>query len=234
MAEDAAFAGFTPEALTPLVLATQKEHSFTHILAGASAFGKSLAPRVAALLDVSPISEIVDVKSADTFVRTIYAGNAIQTLKALDDVKVITVRGTNFEAAEDGGSASVEQAPAGSYASASTTFLGQELSKSDRPELTAAKVIIAGGRGLKSGDNFKMLYDLADKFGGAVGASRAAVDAGYVANDMQIGQTGKIVAPVSPILFFCIITYSSFRLILKTNFDCYVHCYIEMLYQNNL
>lgn len=196
VAEDAAFAGFTPEALTPLVLSTQKEHSFTHILTGASAFGKNLAPRVAALLDVSPISEIIDVKSADTFVRTIYAGNAIQTLKALDSIKVITVRGTNFEAAEDGGSAPIEQAPAGSYANETATFVGQELSKSDRPELTAAKVIIAGGRGLKSGDNFKMLYDLADKFGGAVGASRAAVDAGYVANDLQIGQTGKIVAPV--------------------------------------
>lgn len=197
VAEDAAFAGFTPEALTPLVLATQKAHNFTHIVAGASAFGKNLAPRVAILLDVSPISEVVEIKSADTFVRTIYAGNAVQTLKANDAVKVLTVRGTNFEAAQDGGSASVEQAPAGSYANASSTFVSQELSKSDRPELTAAKVIIAGGRGLKSGDNFKILYELADKFGGAVGASRAAVDAGYVPNDMQIGQTGKIVAPVS-------------------------------------
>lgn len=204
VAEDDAFTGFTPESLTPLILETQKAHSFTHIVTGASAFGKNLAPRVAALLDVSPISEIIAVKSADTFVRTIYAGNAIQTLKALDDVKVITVRGTNFEAAEDGGSAAVEQAPAGSYANSSSTFVSQELSKSDRPELTAAKVIIAGGRGLKSGDNFQMLYDLADKFGGAVGASRAAVDAGYVANDMQIGQTGKIVAPVS-LLFFVVV-----------------------------
>lgn len=198
VAESAAFKGQLPEALTPLVLAAQAQHKFTHIVAGASAFGKNLTPRVAALLDVSPISEIVAVQSPDTFVRPIYAGNAIQTLRALDAVKVMTVRGTNFEAAVDGGaSAPIEQAPAGEYAQTASTFVGQELSKSDRPELTAAKVIISGGRGLKSGDNFKILYALADKFGGAVGASRAAVDAGYVPNDLQIGQTGKIVAPVS-------------------------------------
>lgn len=200
VAESAAFAGFLPETLTPLVLAAQAQHKFTHIVAGASAFGKNLTPRVAALLDVSPISEIVEVKSADTFVRPIYAGNAIQTLRAIDGVKVLTIRATNFEAAAaDGGStAPIEQAPAGDYASKAATFVGQELTKSDRPELTAAKVIVSGGRGLKSGDNFKMLYDLADKFdGAAVGASRAAVDAGYVPNDLQIGQTGKIVAPVS-------------------------------------
>lgn len=201
VAEDAAFRGFLPEALTPLVLAAQKAHNFSHIVAGASAFGKNLTPRVAALLDVSPISEIVAVQSPDTFVRPIYAGNAIQTLRATDAVKVLTVRATNFEAAGDSSAAAapIEAAPAGDYASTAATFVGQELSKSDRPELTAAKVIISGGRGLKSGDNFKILYDLADKFAGgaAVGASRAAVDAGYVSNDLQIGQTGKIVAPVS-------------------------------------
>lgn len=197
VAESDAFKGFTAESITALVLATQDQLKFTHIVAGASAFGKNVLPRIAAKLDVSPISEIIDVKSADTFVRTIYAGNAIQTIRALDAVKVLTVRGTNFEAATDGGSAPIEKAPEGSYASAVSTFVGQELSKSDRPELTGAKVIISGGRGMKSADNFKMLYDLADKFSGAVGASRAAVDAGYVPNDLQIGQTGKIVAPVS-------------------------------------
>lgn len=197
VAESDAFKGFTAESITAVVLATQNQHKFTHIIAGASAFGKNVVPRIAAKLDVSPISEIIDVKSADTFVRTIYAGNAIQTIRAKDAIKVITVRGTNFEAAAAGGSAAVENVPAGDFKSDLSEFVGQELSKSDRPELTGAKVIISGGRGLKSGENFKILYDLADKFGGAVGASRAAVDAGYVPNDMQIGQTGKIVAPVS-------------------------------------
>lgn len=197
VAENAAFKGFTAESITSLVLATQNQFKYTHIVAGASAFGKNVVPRIAAKLDVSPISEIIEIKSPDTFVRTIYAGNAIQTLKANDAVKVLTIRGTNFEAATAGGSAAIEKAPEGDYASKISTFVSQELSKSDRPELTSAKVIISGGRGLKSGDNFKLLYDLADKFGAAVGASRAAVDAGYVPNDLQIGQTGKIVAPVS-------------------------------------
>lgn len=196
VAENEAFKGFTAESLTTLILATQNQFKFTHILAGASAFGKSVLPRVAAKLDVSPISEVIEIKSADTFVRTVYAGNAIMTLKAKDSVKVLTVRGTNFEAAADGGSGAVEKAPEGDYKSDLTEWVSQELSKSDRPELTSAKVIISGGRGLKSGDNFKLLYDMADKLGGAVGASRAAVDAGYVPNDLQIGQTGKIVAPV--------------------------------------
>lgn len=195
VAENEAFKGFTPESLTPLVLAAQNQFKFTHILAGATAFGKNVLPRVAAKLDVSPISEIIDVKSEDTFVRTIYAGNAVLTLKSKDAVKVITVRGTNFEAAGAGGSAPVEQAPAGDFKTDLSEFVSQELTKSDRPELAGAKVIVSGGRGLKSGDNFKLLYDLADKFGAAVGASRAAVDAGFVPNDLQIGQTGKIVAP---------------------------------------
>ncbi|EAT34001.1 AAEL013739-PA [Aedes aegypti] len=195
VAEGDAFNGLVAEAVTPLVLATQNQYKFTHILAGASAFGKAVLPRVAAKLDVSPVSEIIDVKSADTFVRTIYAGNAIQTVKVKDPVKVVTVRGTNFEAAGTGGSAAVEKAPEGNYKSDLTEFVSQELTKSDRPSLTAAKIVISGGRGMKSGDNFKMLYDLADKWGAAVGASRAAVDAGFVPNDLQIGQTGKIVAP---------------------------------------
>lgn len=145
VAENEAFKGFTPEALTPLILAAQNQFKFTHIVAGASAFGKNLAPRVAAKLDVSPISEIIDVKSADTFVRTIYAGNAVQTLKAKDPVKVLTVRGTNFPAATEGGNAAVDKAPEVDCKTDLSTFVGQELSKSDRPELTSAKVIISGG-----------------------------------------------------------------------------------------
>ncbi|EEB12172.1 electron transfer flavoprotein subunit alpha, putative [Pediculus humanus corporis] len=196
VAEDAAFNGFLPEALTPLVLASQEKFKFTHILAGASSFGKSLLPRVAAKLDVSPVSDIIDVKDSDTFVRTIYAGNAIMTLKAKDPVKVVTVRGTSFaQDPLDGGSASTEAAPTGSYKAPNTEFVSQELTKSDRPELASAKIVVSGGRGLKSKENFKLMYDLADKMGAAVGASRAAVDAGYCPNDLQVGQTGKIVAP---------------------------------------
>lgn len=195
VAEGDVFKGLLAESVTPLVVATQNQFKFTHIVAGASAFGKAVLPRIAAKLDVSPVSEIIDIKSADTFVRTIYAGNAIQTIKSKDPVKVITIRGTNFEPAASSGSGTVEKAPEGDFKSATTEFVSQELTKSDRPSLTAAKIIISGGRGMKSGDNFKMLYDLADKWGAAVGASRAAVDAGFVPNDLQIGQTGKIVAP---------------------------------------
>ncbi|XP_077423725.1 electron transfer flavoprotein subunit alpha, mitochondrial [Vanacampus margaritifer] len=187
--------GALPEELTPLVLATQKQFNFTHICAGASAFGKNLLPRVAAKLDVAPISDIIEIKSPDTFVRAIYAGNALSTVKCSEPVKVFTVRGTSFEAAAaEGGSAATENVAAGSAVGISE-WLEQNLTKSDRPELTSAKVVVSGGRGLKSGENFKLLYDLADKMNAAVGASRAAVDAGYVPNDMQVGQTGKIVAP---------------------------------------
>jgi len=195
VAESDALKGFMPETLAPLILATQGQFNFSHIVAGASAFGKSLLPRVAAKLDVAPISDIIEVKSADTFVRTIYAGNALMTLRSTDPVKVVTVRGTSFEAASlEGGSAANEavEAPAASDLS---EYVGSELTKSDRPELTAAKTVISGGRGMKNGENFGMLYELADKLNAAVGASRAAVDAGYVPNDMQVGQTGKIVAP---------------------------------------
>lgn len=196
VAESDAFKGFTPETLTPLILATQKQFNFSHIIAGATAFGKALLPRVASKLDVSPVSDIIQVKSPDTFVRTIYAGNAIQTLKAKDGVKVVSIRGTSFEPAPlEGGSAASEPAPAGDYSSNSIEFLKQELSKSDRPALASAKIVISGGRGLKSGENFQLLYKLADKMNAAVGASRAAVDAGFVPNDLQVGQTGKIVAP---------------------------------------
>lgn len=196
VAENEAFHGFLPENLTPLILATQKQFNFTHILAGATALSKSLLPRIAAKLDVSPVSDVIGIQNADTFVKTIYAGNAVLTLKSKDPVKVLTVRGTNFEpAALEGGSAKIEPAPAGDYNKGVSQFLSQELSKSDRPELTGAKVVVSGGRGMKSGDNFKLLYDLADKLNAAVGASRAAVDAGFVPNDLQVGQTGKIVAP---------------------------------------
>ncbi|XP_054633152.1 electron transfer flavoprotein subunit alpha, mitochondrial [Dunckerocampus dactyliophorus] len=189
------YKGALPEELTPLILATQKQFSFTHICAGASAFGKNLLPRVAAKLDVAPISDIVEIKSPDTFVRAIYAGNALSTVKCNEPVKVFTIRGTSFEAAStEGGSAATENVAANSAVGVSE-WVEQNLTKSDRPELTSAKVVVSGGRGLKSGENFKLLYDLADKMNAAVGASRAAVDAGYVPNDMQVGQTGKIVAP---------------------------------------
>uniref|UniRef100_A0A6Q2YDR5 Electron transfer flavoprotein subunit alpha n=1 Tax=Esox lucius TaxID=8010 RepID=A0A6Q2YDR5_ESOLU len=194
IAQNDAYKGSLPEELTPLILATQKQFNFTHICAGASAFGKNLLPRVAAKLDVAPISDIVEIKSPDTFVRTIYAGNALSTVKCNESVKVFTIRGTSFEPAGEGGSATSEEvaplAPVGM-----SEWLEAALTKSDRPELTSAKVVVSGGRGLKSGDNFKLLYDLADKMNAAVGASRAAVDAGYVPNDLQVGQTGKIVAP---------------------------------------
>lgn len=211
LADNDAFTGFTAESLALLILDSQKQHNFTHIIAGASAFGKALLPRVAAKLDVSPVSDIIGIKSPDTFIRSVYAGNAIQTIKAKDAVKIVTVRATAFAPEPlEGGSAKTEPAPTGDYdASKLTKFVSQELSKSDRPELASAKVVISGGRGMKSGDNFKMLYDMADKFGAAVGASRAAVDAGFVPNDLQVGQTGKIVAPVS---IFC-----KFREVLSRN-----------------
>lgn len=169
--------------------------SYSHILAPATAYGKNILPRVAAKLDVAQISEITKVDSPDTFERPIYAGNAIATVQSTDAVKVITVRGTGFDAAAaTGGSAAVETIAAAADFGKSS-FVGRELAKSDRPELTAAKIIVSGGRGMGSGDNFKLLEPLADKLGAAMGASRAAVDAGYVPNDWQVGQTGKIVAP---------------------------------------
>jgi electron transfer flavoprotein alpha subunit len=168
--------------------------SYSHILAPATAYGKNILPRVAAKLDVAQISEITRVVSPDTFERPIYAGNAIATVQSADAVKVITVRTTGFDAAANGGNAAVETiAAAADFAK--SAFVSREVAKSDRPELTAAKVIVSGGRGMGSGDNFKILEPLADKLGAAMGASRAAVDAGFVPNDWQVGQTGKIVAP---------------------------------------
>ncbi|MDB5839010.1 MAG: electron transfer flavoprotein subunit alpha/FixB family protein [Herminiimonas sp.] len=167
---------------------------YSHILAPATAYGKNILPRVAAKLDVGQISEITKVDSPDTFERPIYAGNAIAMVQSSDPVKVITVRTTGFDAAGTGGSAAVENVTAVAD-SGKSAFVSRELAKSDRPELTAAKIIVSGGRGMGSGENFKILEPLADKLGAAMGASRAAVDAGYVPNDWQVGQTGKIVAP---------------------------------------
>lgn len=193
VADNAAYANQLPENVAPLIAELGKGYS--HVLAAATTNGKNFLPRVAALLDVDQISEIIAVESADTFKRPIYAGNAIATVQSSAAVKVITVRGTGFDAAAaEGGSAAVEQV-SGAADAGKSAFVGEELAKSDRPELTAAKIVVSGGRGMQNGDNFKLLYSLADKLGAAVGASRAAVDAGFVPNDMQVGQTGKIVAP---------------------------------------
>lgn len=168
---------------------------YDHILAPSTATGKNVLPRVAALLDVQPISDIIEVVDADTFVRPIYAGNALATVKSSDTKKVITVRGANFDPAPaEGGSASTEDVSAPDSPSVSK-FVSAELSKSERPELASARVVISGGRGMQNGENFKLLDPIADSLGAAIGASRAAVDAGYVPNDYQVGQTGKIVAP---------------------------------------
>jgi len=186
------YAGAVAENMAALVLTIAD--GYTHILASATGFGKNFMPRVAASLDVQQISDISAVVSDDTFVRPIYAGNAMATVQSADKIKVITVRATGFDAAAEGGSAAVENVAAGPDTGLSK-FNGQELSKSDRPELTAARIIVSGGRGMGSGENFKILEALADKLGAAVGASRAAVDSGFVPNDYQVGQTGKIVAP---------------------------------------
>jgi electron transfer flavoprotein alpha subunit len=191
---DAAQLGeFLAENVAALLVSLAKGYS--HLLAPATSTGKDVMPRAAALLDVQQVSEIVSVESPDTFVRPIYAGNALATVKSLDAIKVITVRTTGFDAvAATGGSAPVESvaAPADSGLSA---FVGREVQKSERPELTSARIVVSGGRGMGSGENFKLLEPLADKLNAAMGASRAAVDAGYVPNDWQVGQTGKIVAP---------------------------------------
>lgn len=193
VADDAAYGHQLPENVAPLIAGLAKD--YTHVLAAATTNGKNFLPRVAAQLDVDQISEIIAVESADTFKRPIYAGNAIATVQSSAPIKVITVRSTGFDPVNaEGGSASVEQVAATGDAGVST-FVGEELAKSDRPELTAAKIVVSGGRGMQNGENFKHLYSLADKLGAAVGASRAAVDAGFVPNDMQVGQTGKIVAP---------------------------------------
>ena len=193
LAEDAALAHGLAENLAPLIAKLAGDYS--HVLAPATTFGKNVLPRAAALLDVQQISDISAIESEDTFTRPIYAGNALATVQSADEIKLITVRATAFEAAaEDGGSGEVEEI-SGAEDAGLASFEGQKLTESERPELTSAKIIISGGRGMQSGDNFEMLEKIADKLGAAVGASRAAVDAGYVPNDYQVGQTGKVVAP---------------------------------------
>ncbi|MDP3540108.1 MAG: electron transfer flavoprotein subunit alpha/FixB family protein [Azonexus sp.] len=193
VADAAHYQSQTAENLTALVVANAA--GYTHILAPATTFGKNLSPRIAALLDVAQISEITGIDSPDTFVRPIYAGNALATVQSADKIKVITVRTTAFDAVGTGNSAAVESiSPAAD--TAQSTLTNRELTKSERPELGAAKIIVSGGRGLGSGENYHTLLEpLADKLGAALGASRAAVDAGFVPNDYQVGQTGKIVAP---------------------------------------
>ena len=193
-ADDEALTHATAESLTSIVQANVE--GYTHILAPATTYGKNFMPRVGAKLDVQPISDITSVESADTFKRPVYAGNAIATVQSNDAVKVITVRATGFDAVEaTGGTGEVVAVDAAAHISTNAKFESQELTVSERPELTAANIIVSGGRGMGSGENFHMLEEIADKLGAAVGASRAAVDAGFVPNDYQVGQTGKIVAP---------------------------------------
>ncbi|WP_286789161.1 MULTISPECIES: electron transfer flavoprotein subunit alpha/FixB family protein [unclassified Pseudomonas] len=195
VADNAAYAYQLPENVAPLVVELVKGNGYTHVLSPAGSNGKNFMPRIAALLDVDQISEIISVESPDTFKRPIYAGNAIATVQSSAPVKVITVRATGFDpVAAEGGSAAIEAVSSIQDAGISR-FVNEELATTGRPDLGAAKVVVSGGRGLQNGDNFKILYSLADKLGAAVGASRAAVDAGFVPNDMQVGQTGKIVAP---------------------------------------
>jgi electron transfer flavoprotein alpha subunit len=190
VADSEAYANGLAEPLAALLVALAP--GYTHLLAASTAYGKNVLPRVAALLDVQPISDIAAVVDADTFVRPIYAGNGLATVQSSDAKKVLTVRAASFDpVAEEGGSATIEAAPSVA-AQTMSRFISSELSRSERPELTAARVVISGGRGMQNGDNFK---PIADKLGAAVGASRAAVDAGFVPNDYQVGQTGKIVAP---------------------------------------
>ncbi|MDF3030173.1 MAG: etfA [Moraxellaceae bacterium] len=193
VADNAAYGHQLAENISLLVAELGKGYS--HILAPATTTGKNFLPRVAALLDVNQISEISGVVSADTFQRPIYAGNAIATVQSGDAIKVATVRPTAFDAAAATGGSAVIEAVGAAKDAGNSKFVGEELAKSDRPELAGAKIVVSGGRGMGNGENFNILYALADKLGAAVGASRAAVDAGFVPNDMQVGQTGKVVAP---------------------------------------
>ena len=193
LAESDALGHQLAEAVTDTVVSLAG--GYDAILIPATSAGKNYAPRIAAKLDVNQITDVIEVVSPDTFVRPIYAGNALETLQSSDAKKVLTVRPTAFKPVADGGSAPVETVAAAAPAGREASFVSQKLSKSERPELTSARVIISGGRGMQNGENFKLLEEVADKLGAAVGASRAAVDAGYVPNDYQVGQTGKIVAP---------------------------------------
>jgi len=197
LADNVAYAHQLPENVAPLVtnLVIAQQTIYSHVLASATSNGKNVLPRVAAALDVDQISEIIAVQSPDTFKRPIYAGNAIATVQSNAAVKVITVRATGFDPVAAVGGVAVIEALAAVHDGGISSFVSEALAKSDRPELTAAKIVVSGGRGMQNGDNFQYLYSLADKLGAGVGASRAAVDAGFVPNDMQVGQTGKIVAP---------------------------------------
>jgi electron transfer flavoprotein alpha subunit len=191
--EAAHYENFTAENFAPVVIKLSENYS--HIVSSANTFGKNLMPRIAAILDTSQISDITKVISSDTFIRPIYAGNAFATVKSNDAKKCITIRPTSFEACESsGGSAPIEKAE-GVEEFAQTKFIKREEVKSDRPELGTARIVVSGGRGMQSGENFKLITDVADKLGAAIGASRAAVDAGYITNDHQVGQTGKVVVP---------------------------------------
>jgi len=193
LADDPSLAHPAAEDLAPLIV--KLAAGYSHVLAPSTTSGKNVMPRVAALLDVAQISDITAVVSPDTFVRPIYAGNALATVQSKDKIKIITVRGTAFPAAVAEGGSAVIETVAAEPSNGLSRFEGAELSKSERPELTAARIVISGGRGMQSGDNFPMLEKIADQLHAAVGASRAAVDAGFVPNDYQVGQTGKIVAP---------------------------------------
>ena len=197
VAEDERLDNGMAESMAPLL--AHLASGFSHIVVTATAFGKNILPRVSALLDVQQISEVIEIKSSDSFVRPIYAGNALATVKSNDKIKLLSIRMTAFEpAAMTGGSASVKKLSAGDLGAVAqklSQFKGASLSKSERPELTSAKIVVSGGRGMQNGENFKLLDALADKLGAAVGASRAAVDAGFVPNEYQVGQTGKVVAP---------------------------------------
>ena len=192
-ADDTAYAQEIAENIASLVMSVAD--GYTHILFAATAAGKNTMPRVAALLDVNGISDITSVESADTFIRPIYAGNAMATVKSEDSVKVVSVRTTAFDAAADSGGSGAVETVASAGAADNVEFVGAELSTSDRPELTSADVVVSGGRGMQNGENFAMLDEIAEKLNAAVGASRAAVDSGFVPNEYQVGQTGKVVAP---------------------------------------
>eukprot|EP00618_Florenciella_parvula_P036565 CAMPEP_0119481922 /NCGR_PEP_ID=MMETSP1344-20130328/10024_1 /TAXON_ID=236787 /ORGANISM="Florenciella parvula, Strain CCMP2471" /LENGTH=335 /DNA_ID=CAMNT_0007516303 /DNA_START=30 /DNA_END=1037 /DNA_ORIENTATION=- len=193
---DAAFTKSLAENTANAALSAINAGSYSHVIAPSSNNSKNYLPRVAAMLDVAPITDVVEIKGEDTFVRPMYAGNAMATVKSSDSIKLMSVRTTAFDKAEaTGGSASVEDASVANADAGLSSFVSEAVSESARPDLTAAPVVIAGGRGMKNGENFGMLEELADKLGGAVGASRAAVDAGFVPNELQVGQTGKVVAP---------------------------------------
>ncbi|VDP01033.1 unnamed protein product [Soboliphyme baturini] len=187
---------FLPHIISSIILNCHKKYNFDYILGASSTFSKAVLPRVAAKLDMSPLTDITEIKEPDTFVRAIYAGNVICTVKCLDPIKVITVRHTAFQAAKLGlGKCEIENVPKGEHKKLNCHIIKQALDTSERPDLANAKIVVSGGRGLKNKENFKIVYDLADALGAAVGGSRAVVDAGFLSNDLQIGQTGKIIAP---------------------------------------